>query len=391
MFNRSDLTTLIEAAPKPGVSIFMPTHVKGVETRQDPIRLKNLLGEAAEQLQQAGMDHNAAEAVLAPAAALVGDYDFWQHQSRGLALFVDQDGMRSFKVPVELAEHVVVGEGFHVKPLLPLMAADGSFHVLTLTMDQVRLFTASRFTLAEEEGVDLPRSLADVTSESSDYEDPLQASPANRPNRSPGSGAPAGLAKSQVFGDAPEEWRKTQLLVFLRRIGAAIKAHLDSHPRPVVVVGDAEMAGNFQKLAGLDRLLAGVVEANPEAMEPEALHDAAYAVMRPQLDEERARTLDRLGALLGSGDPRGMTIPADVVSAAHQGRVETVLLAEGVELRGRYDAVADKVVVGGGAGKMARDLLDLAAVETLRHGGAAYVLPRGEMPRGAEVAAILRY
>ena len=49
MFTRSDLTTLMEAAPPLGVSIFLPTHVLGRATRQDPIRLKNLAAGAREK------------------------------------------------------------------------------------------------------------------------------------------------------------------------------------------------------------------------------------------------------------------------------------------------------------------------------------------------------
>ena len=43
MFSRSDLTMLMDATPSPSVSLYLPTHVRGAETRQDPIRLKNLI------------------------------------------------------------------------------------------------------------------------------------------------------------------------------------------------------------------------------------------------------------------------------------------------------------------------------------------------------------
>jgi hypothetical protein len=43
MLNRKELKGLVENPKGPCVSIFMPTHFKGPETQQDPIRLKNLL------------------------------------------------------------------------------------------------------------------------------------------------------------------------------------------------------------------------------------------------------------------------------------------------------------------------------------------------------------
>jgi len=382
MFALSDLTALIDAAPAPGVSIFLPTHVMGRETRQDPIRLKNLLGEAMARLKELGFSGGDSERMLEPAAVLVDDYAFWQNQSHGLALFLDQGGMRQFKVPVELEERVFVGEGFLVKPLLPLLARDGSFSVLAVSEDHVRLYAASRFTMVEED-VDLPRSLAEVMDESSDYENPVNASPANRPAV---SGSGAGQARSQVHGDSPEEWSKTQLNSYLRRIASAVDAHLAVHGTRMVLVADPALAGNLPRPGAVDRLLVGTVTSTPAAMTVEEIHAAAYAIMMPHLDADRQAVLERFAALQGSGDVRGLSVPADIVVAAHDGRVEALLLAEGVDLQGRYDAEARKVVVGQGG-----DLPDLAAAQTLRHGGAAYVLPREEMPRGVELAAILRY
>ncbi|MBA3326456.1 MAG: hypothetical protein H0T41_14715 [Rhodobacteraceae bacterium] len=74
MFTKADLSALMEAAPPLGVSIFLPTHVRGAEIRQDPIRLKNLTAEAREKLIATGLNRAEAEELLAPAQALVEDY-----------------------------------------------------------------------------------------------------------------------------------------------------------------------------------------------------------------------------------------------------------------------------------------------------------------------------
>ena len=71
------------------------------------------------------------------------DCSFWQHQDRGLALFLDGNGLRSFQVPLPLTEQVVAGPRFHLKPLLPLLAADWTFRVLTVTAGQPVLYTVA--------------------------------------------------------------------------------------------------------------------------------------------------------------------------------------------------------------------------------------------------------
>jgi hypothetical protein len=385
MFTRSDLTTLMEAAPPLGVSIFLPTHVLGRETRQDPIRLKNLAAEAREKLGTAGVQPAEAEALLAPAAALVDDYGFWQHQDQGLALFLWDGGMRRHKVPITLAERVVVGPGFHVKPLLPVLAQDGAFLVLTITADTVRLFDASRFSMVEDDEADLPRGLDEVTG-GPDYENPVQAAPVARPHT--GS---INIGNAQVYGDSPEDWRKARTVEFVRRTAAALESHLASERIPVVVAADAEIGGHFQKLTTLGPLLAGVIEINPEALDGRDLHASAYAVVRPRFDGDRRGAVERFAALSGSGDARAATRVEDVVKAAHHGRIDTLLLAEGAHLRGRFDEAADKVTIADGPAETGEDLLDTAAVRTLRHSGSVYLLPRDEMPDAGTAAAILRY
>ncbi len=113
--------------------------------------------------------------------------------------------------------------------------------------------------------------------------------------------------------------------------------------------------------------------------------------MRPRFDEDRKRAVERLAALLGSGDSRGTTGTENIVRASFAGRVDTLLLAEGVDLRGRFDAAADKVTVGDESAATGEDLLDAAAVRTLGQGGSVYILPREEMPDAALTAAVLRY
>ncbi|GAA0585056.1 hypothetical protein GCM10009416_24290 [Craurococcus roseus] len=382
MFTRSDLEALMDASPSPGVSLFLPTHVRGTEIRQDPIRLKTLLAEARDALEAAGLDRGAAEALLAPAAALVEDYGFWQHQSHGLALFLGDGAMRTHKVPIPLEPSVRVGEGFRIKPLVPLLAADGAFRVLSVTAGGVRLHDASRFALQERDAAELglPQGMEAVVGDP-DYENPLQASPPNRPH----VGA-ANISQAQVYGDSPEDWRKGRLQEFVRRLAAAVEDQAARDRVPIVLAADAEIAGHFGKLTTLGPLLAGVVEGNPDALDGGALHEAAYAVMRPRLDADRREAVERLAALAGSGDRRAA---ASVEAAA--GRVDTLLLEEGAAVWGRIgeaDGTAERLPDGAKGGT---DLLDAAATLTLKQGGKVFVLPPGGMPGEAPAAAVLRY
>lgn len=380
MFTKCDLLTLIKAAPRVGASIFLPTHVSGAEVRGGPIRLKNLIAEARNRLLEQAVKGADADELLAPAMALVDDYRFWQHQNEGLALFLGAGETHEYRVPLPLDELVVIGAGFHVRPLLPLLAGDGAFHVLTITADRVRLFDASRFSMVEVELDDAPEDLAEVMGRS-DYQNPLQAPPATRP----GAG-PLAISKAEVMGDSPEDWRKDRLVEYVRRVASALDDRLASDAVPVVLVADAETGGHFRKFSALGPLLAGVVETNPTAMEETALHETAYAIVEPQFDAGRREATERLAALHGSGDARAATGLEDVVRFAREGRVDTLLLAEEASEPRR-----DETEPGRESGDKNLDQLDTAAVQTLQQGGGIYIVPAKDLPGDALLAAVLRY
>lgn len=385
MFTRADLSALMSAAPPLGVSIFLPTHIRGREIRQDPIRLKNLVAEATERLVATGMGAADAEAFVEPAATLVDDYAFWQDQNQGLAVFLDGDAARWFKVPSDLDEHVTVGPGYRVKPLLPILSSDGAFLVLTITADEVALFDASRFAVAKIEPTNLPSSVDDIPGQP-DYENVSHASPAARPQT--GS---IGATTAQVYGDSPTEWNKARLVDFVRRVAAALEQHVADTSVPVVLVADAQIGGHFRKLTTLGPQLVGVIDHNPASLDLTQLHAAAYAIMQPRLDQSRNDAVERFEALHGGNDARAVMDVEAVALAASQGRVDTLLLAEDETVLARDDEATDTRSTDAASTASGEDHLEAAAIGTLSHGGAVHLLPREDMPEGTLAAAILRY
>ena len=385
MFTRSDFTKLMDSAPEQGISLYLPTHPRGPETRQDPIRLKNLIAEAKAQIEARGTKPAEAEALLAPATALIENSPFWEHQEEGLAIFLGGGEAQIHHLPIPVAAEAFVGPGFHLTPLLPLLAKDGAFHVLTITADRVRLYEASRFGMAEAQAPGLPQGVDDLP-ESVDYQAPADASPANRPNTGGQS-----IAHAQVLGDSPEEFRKQRLESFVHRVAAAFGQHVARHRTPVVVAADATILGLFRKEFGNHGLIAGDIETNPEAMTSKALHAAAYDVIRPRLDGDRRSAAEHFAALHGSDDPLAVVDVGKILAAAQAGQVDTLLLAEGARLRGRFDANTGRVSLSEADAAEGPDLLDMAVEATLRHRGKVFVVAPEDMSGEGPAAAVLRF
>ena len=139
MFLRHDLDELLAFDKSPAISIYLPTHPVGREVRQDAIRLRNLLSEAAKRLAACDKRGPEIDALLRPGRRLVDDEEFWRHQEEGLAIFLGPGFERIHHLPVAVPEELAIAGHFCIKPLLPLIDSSGAFWVLTVSAARTRL------------------------------------------------------------------------------------------------------------------------------------------------------------------------------------------------------------------------------------------------------------
>ena len=379
MLSRKDFDELLKTDAEPAVSLYLPTEIAGREVRQGPIRLKNLLATAVERL--AAYRRTAARDLLAPAEALVEDAAFWRHREAGLAIFLARGFCRNFALPMTVPEEAVVGPHFHIKPLLPVLEAPRQYWLLTVSAARARLYQGGRDGLAEYTPCRLPQGIDQVAAES-EYQETHYAGPVRR----------GGLAKAQVLGDAPEEARKAELIELLRRTATAVERHVKGKQAPLILAAHPEVAGNFRRLANWPELLSDGIAENPDALTQPELQRRAEALIEQRTGAERQAMLDQLNALLGQGGGRATTRSDEIVKAARYGRVDRLFLAGDDHLWGRFDEPADRVVMrNDAAGDGDIDLLDYAALMTLRQGGGITLIDRAALPANSLAAAMLRY
>jgi hypothetical protein len=388
MLDAHAVQDLIDDRGTPRISIFLPTHERGPETKQDPIRLANLLDEAQRFLEDGGSGREA-EGILAPARSLLKDEDFWQHQSRGLALFLSPDGMRRYRLPIELRERVVVSERFHVKPLLPLLTGDGRFHVLALSQARVRLFDASRDSIRAIDLHDVPESLRDVVGY--DWEEKsLQFHSAAAGARAARAGPGAG--QGVVFhghGSAKDD-TKPEVRKYVQAVDRGVLRLLPDRRRPLVLAAVDYVAAMYRATSKYPNITGQIVEGNPDRLSPEELRDEAWKIVEPQFQATRDAATARYREL-GSGNTHHTSDELEtIVPAAFAGRVQTLFVARDVEQWGRYDPETTQLLLHGKRGNGDDDLLDVAAAETLVRDGEIYALDAEDMP-GSPIAAIFRY
>ena len=391
LFTRAALASLLAEERGPCVSIFMPTYRKGVDTQQGPIRLKNLLAEAEAQLVALDERTPNARELLAPAQALVENSPFWQQQSTGLALFLSSDAtdMATFRVPLDLEELVVVGERFHVKPLLPLLSGEGSFYLLALNQSGVRLYQGSRFSLsAIELADDTPKSLDDEL-RYDEFEPSLQFHSGTGQNRS------SGERNAMFFGSGDEgdaASQKQNILRFFQHLDDGVRSAIPTGDGvPLVLAGLEVLQGIYRQANEYKFLLEDGVEKDVDTLSLEELHAQTWPLVEPIFQQARGDALDAYHHLVGNSDARAGQTLEEIVSAAYFQRIDTLFTTVGTQRWGHFDADANRVELYDEAQPGAEELLDFVAVHTLLNGGAVYVLDSTEMPNGAPLAAIFRY
>lgn len=385
---KEDLRYLMEARTAPCVSMFLPMERTGKETRQNAIRFKNMLRESEERLQQQGMESTESSILLKPAADLLSDELFWQHQSDGLAVFIARDTIRLYRLPLDFAELLVVADRFHIKPLLRLYTCNSHFYLLALSQNQIRLLHGTRYSVEELElPSDMPTSIQEVLA----YDDPERQLHSHTPGSiAPGDSGAQGAGTPLYHGHADADER-TNILRYFLEVNRHIHEVLKNEQTPLVLAGVEELLSLYHDRNTYPYLVEKGVIGNPDALKPEELHAQAWDVIEPYLQQQQqARTEtyhDQKAANRATSDLR------EVVPAAVYGRIDSLFVAVDRQQWGKFDPFANSLQVNEQeqAGREEQDLLDLAAVHTLANSGTVYAVPTEQVPDKAALAAILRY
>jgi hypothetical protein len=368
------LDRLTSSHEPPCVSLLLPTHTAGPATRQDPIRLSNLVRAAEEALvTDHGLTTRQAADLLLPMRNVIEDREFWRHQSEALALYAAPGFSLTLRLPVHLDEAMTIGPSFRVRPLLGLLTGDDRFYVLALSVNSVGLFEATRFTIAELPLDSVPASMAEALA----HEDPearLQVR----------AGGQAGMFHGHGVGG---EIDKQALERFFRAVDRGLRTRLPSTAAPLVLAAVGYYLPIYRAVTTHPALASRAVEGSPEGRSPRELHAAAWEIVAPTFASARRNAEERLKEALGTG--RAATGPGEVAEAALSGRVDVLFLPDDEPVWGR--------VVNGNAQVHAQrqqgdlDLLEGAAAATLAAGGTVQVECGADLSGAGAAAALLRW
>ena len=377
---KQDLIALMTEHEGPHVSLYMPTHTAGAETQEDRIHLKNLLTTAEDGLVEADMRRTIAKDVLAPAEALEDDTEFWQHQSGGLAIFISAAGTHRFRVPRALPELALVQPRFHLKPLLPLLSAGESFHVLAISANRTHLLACTANSQGEVKLEGMPRGIAEVL-----WPDDTEKQGQFHSFYAGASGA------TGVFHGAgsSEAQPKDELLRYFNAVDGVLAPYMRTHGGPLLLACVDYLAPIYREANSYAHLSEAHVGGSPDRTLDEHLRAAAWELVRPGFESAREEAVARYRQLAGTGQTTSDV--AEAALAAVSGKIDTVFVTLGKAQWGRIDTDAYKVETHDEQAPGDYDLLDTIAAHTLVAGGTVYAVEEEAAPEPTGVAAVFRY
>jgi hypothetical protein len=381
---REELRTLANSRGYPCVSIYLPTHRTGQENQQDPIRFKNLCRQAKDKLLASGMRGVDARKFLQPLMDMLENPDVWRNPGDGLAVFRSEEVMQTYRLPMAISQTVAVADHFHLGPLLPLFGDIGVFNILALDLNRTILYQCTRDNIVPVDLTGCPTSLR----ESMKY-DVLDDSQRFHTVAST-SGKLMGIASGQGTSATDETVHKKTIVQFflpLDRVVNRLLVH-GGQNSPLLLAGVRYLCAMYREVNSYSHLLDLEIPGSTVIVSPKQLHLQAMDVFKSYRQQAVDLALSRYNRMAGS--PLVSSDLRQIVMAACDGQVQTLLVPSGARIWGAYDPVTHTVTIHDKPENGEEDLLDLAALHTLMHGGETYVVPPNVRMVGHRATAILR-
>jgi hypothetical protein len=300
---------------------------------------------------------------------------------RSIAVFRSPDVFCVTSLMEPVKGRAAIGPQFYVRPLLPELAKANTFYVLALSQKDVRVL---RCTSSTSEELPFPNSVptsfdAYMNSAKPDHVLDNRSSP----------GPAAGSSKGIMFGTSTDREDKDEYLAhFYKQIDRGLNEVLRGKTEPVVLVGVEYELALYRSLNTYQHLAEEMVQGAPNSLKAGEMHARALDAIARQYEKKVDDALAEYNHKVGGGASSRLE---DIVRAAHDGRVLTLLVSDSAEVPGSFDEMTYTIKGPESGASEDEDLINDAVVQTILHAGQVLVVPNAKMPNGAPLSAIFRF
>lgn len=355
MVLRDTFISLRKIRALPCLTLLMPTHRLAPENAQDKLALKNLIGDAKEQLATQ-FNEREIRGLLSRLDAVLDGYDPAENL-HSLAIFVSNNVCEVLHLPVATALQIVIEDNFATRILLKAMAEASAYYVVTLGEKNTRLIEAH----------------LDRAHESTLAHFPLPNKHHQLPHK---------------HRDKFTKEEDNQIREYFHEVDIHLDEVLKTRSLPIVVAAPEHALDNFRHVSR-HGLLATVV-GNFENSTAAEIGKVAWEAVQSASESRRSALLDRLGESIGA--KKAVLGLEESYAIATQGRGEMLL----VESDYRQSAnvtdgrlVLDSATSGPG---FLPDAVDEIAEIVMAMGGQVHFMA-GELAaaQSDKIALLLRY
>lgn len=359
--NQQDIRLLQQITGHPCVTITLPTHRTVPENRQDSVRLKNLVKETTDRLLNE-FNKRDVEALLKRLENLTSTIDF-QKSLDGLALFVNQDFGRGFRLPFAIKERVAIDDTFFTRDLINALNHSTRYWVLVLSEKPTRLYEGFNHELTEIEEGGFPMI-----------------------HEGPGGEAPL----PGGFGVNKSAHRDERHRQFFRKVDEALKPFLANDPLPLFVVGVDRYHAFFNEVSAHTNAVTGRVTGSHDKTSPYELGVLVQPLVDQHRDEKRLEALKQLERAVS--ERKFVSTIGEVWRLANEGRGDLLLVEEDFHYPGRLDENGTLIPADDpSAPGVMDDAVDEIIETVLNKQGRVVFVENGKLEKHGRIAMVLRF
>lgn len=383
-FTYDDLKNLASQNPNLAISIYLPLHKTGPETRKDPILFKKLLKEAEKIATSKGYSKEEINTTLNSFKNLIEDQDYWNKAGANSGAFFASENYNLIILSSEhFIQEVVVNKRFNIKQLLQMLTSNKQFFILAVSKQKNRFFICDKYNCEEVEIPNLPKNI----------EDALGLEMVNTTLQSHTSGSPGvrGKSESTFHGQGSykdEEQDKTKR--YLNIVSKAIyNDYLHSKNEPLILASVKEYLPLFTDVSEYKNIVGEVVPGNQDNTNTKDLHEKALKIIDPILSEEANIEFKKYKSTRGKENTTNDLL--EIVKLSYQGRVEKLFIHDDFEVWGDFDSNSGAAILQTERSSISEDLAELATFFTIINGGKAYMLNPEKYELKNKISAVLRF
>jgi hypothetical protein len=367
----------------PCITIYTATEPAPNTTQLEFRRLKSAIQRVDQELRQLNVPESRIRELTGPMQSIDSEGASWGGESGTLVIFRSPDVFRAFQVAGKTDETAVVGDSFHVFPLIHrLQKASQVFYLLALSQNRVRLL---RCTHHSAEEVDFPPNTPRSLEEWLNTRMP-NAAPERGAGEAKEAGEPVGSFTSTQDRDNKDE----HVANFLRVIEKAVFDRLREEKYPLVLCGVDYMRAMYKSISNKGGhnyrlLLEEGVSGSPESLKGPEMHARALKAAQEFFSRPARKALELWNNVAGT--ERALTKLPEIAKAAYEGRIAHLFAADDARAMGAFDRDRMEMVAQG----RQQDIVNAAALQTLSFGGDVFIVKGEHVPAGGQLAAITRY